>query len=172
MKNAVASCLLVLLMVTFFSCSKSGGECEEPIDATRSSEVVVTFRDKATGRYLYSEVNPMYNKDSLKVYDPSGKSLVILSQSRTIPNTSSGFFALSFGNLYDAQADQSAFDNEVCKKFIIKYNATETDTVMTCFRILKTKCGSVFNPIKVYHKGQLLDSTAHDGAAHITLFKQ
>lgn len=162
----------VLLFFGISGCIKpSGGRCEEPIDAERSSEVVITFKEKATGKYLYSEVNPLYNKDSLRVYDPNGESLIILSTSGTIPNTYSGYYIYSFGPLYDAQTDKAALTTEVCKKYIIKYNSSETDTVTTCFRLQKTECGSVFSPLKIYHEGQLLDSATGDSGANITLLK-
>lgn len=161
------------IVCTMAGCVKpSGGRCEESIDAAKTSEVVVTFKDKATGRYLYSEVNPAYNKDSLRVYDPAGKSLVILSQLDLIPNTAaSRFYVLSFGPIYDAQTDASSFGGEVCKTYLVRYNATESDTVRTCFRLRKTECGSVFDPIKVYHKGELLTATTGESGVQVTLLK-
>jgi hypothetical protein len=171
MKNITLKFLTLSFIIFLFSCGKAGDDCEEPIDAMRSSEIVVIFKDKATGRYLYSEVNPLYNKDSLKVFDQNGNSLVILSQLDLIPNTSSRFYTLSFGNIYNPQTDATALGSEICKNYIVKYNAVETDTIKTCFRITKTNCGSIFNPIKVYHKGQLLDSAIDAASAHITLLK-
>ncbi len=169
----ILNCILISIPFFIFNrCAKpAGGRCEQPLDVN-SSEVVVVFKDKTTGRYLYSEVNPLYNKDSLKVYDQYGRSLIILKLLRSAPdNALQGIYALSFGDIYDARTDAAAFNSEFCKTYFVRYNATETDTIKACFRVLKTECGSVFNPIKVYNKGQLLDSAANTASAHITLLK-
>ena len=135
------------------------------------SEIVVVFKDKATGKYLYTEINPLYNKDSLKVFDSFGNRLIILSSLNQIPNTSNRYYDLSFGNIYNQQTDAAAFDTEICKDFIVQYRYNEFDTVKTCFKAKKTECGSVFETIKVYHKGQLLTTANNKAAAHITLLK-
>ena len=134
------------------------------------SEVVVIFKD-GTGRYLYEEINPLYNKDSLKVNDEFGNRLSLLSQLNLIPGTSSKYYEVSFGNIYDNTKDQAAFNTELCKKFIIRYRYNEIDTVQTCFKAKKTKCGSVFEYLKVYHKGQLLTTENNTTTGHITLIK-
>jgi hypothetical protein len=171
MKSIFFSLLLQTAILSFFGSCIKRHECEEPNDV-RNSEVLVAFKDKATGRYLYSEVNPMYNKDSLKVYDQNGSSLVILSQLDVIPNSITGrFYALSFGAIYNPQTDAAAFNGEVNKYFVVRYNATETDTIKTSFSVTKTKCGSVFTPLRVYHKGQLLDSVVNTTVSSITLIK-
>lgn len=164
------SSLLFSIVFTSIACGK-GVKCEEPANVN-NSEIVVVFKDKNTGRYLYSEVNPLYNKDSLKVFDESGNSLIILSLLRSSPdNPTQGIYVLSFGNIYNSQTDASSFSNELCRNFIIKYRYNETDTVKACFKVRKTECGSVFQPLKVYHKGQLLDSITNEASAHITIIK-
>jgi hypothetical protein len=136
------------------------------------SEIVVTFKDKATGKYLYSEVNPLYNKDSLKVYDQKGNRLVILNLLRSAPdNPNQGIYVLSFGNIYDRTTDETAFNTELCKTFILMYNSFETDTVQTCFKAQKTKCGSFFESLKVYNKGQILASVQNQTSAQVTIIK-
>lgn len=63
------------------------------------SEVIVTFIDRATGKYLYAETNPIYNKDSLKVFDPKGNSLIILKVLRINTATFEEYRDVSFGNI-------------------------------------------------------------------------
>lgn len=147
--------LCALFAVVSASSCRTGGRCELPLNVNQS-EIVVAFKDQATGKYLYSESNPLYNKDSIRVFDESGNSLFLLSQLDVIPNTNSRFWRISFGPLYNQQTDAAAFDAELCRSFIIKYNHTETDTVKACFKAKKTKCGSVFETLQVYHKDQLV----------------
>lgn len=87
--------------------------------------MVVTFIDKNTGKYLYSEVNPMYNKDSLKVFDPSGNSLVILKAKRINTTSLKEYWNLSFGNIYNPLTDQSSYTSEICKDYMIQYSSNE-----------------------------------------------
>ena len=152
-----------------FSCFKKGGPCEEPLNLGLS-EVRVTFKN-AAGEYLYKEINPPYRKDSLKVFDQNGNTLLLLSQRQQIPDTYFAYNEISFGAIYDARTDQSSFNSEICKSFVIHYGYNERDTVQTCFKSKKTKCGAVFEYLKVYHKGRLLDSVQNTVFAHIILIK-
>lgn len=161
--------IISIVVSTCISCIKAGGPCESPLNVNQS-EVVVIFKN-AAGKYLYEEINPLYNKDSLKVFDQYGNRLTILSKLNQIPNTSMRYFELSFGNLYDNSTDQPAFNSEICKDFFIKYIHNEVDSLNVCFRAKKTKCGSVFETLKVYHNGQLLASTSNDTYSLITLIK-
>lgn len=151
------------------SCFKKGGPCEEPLNLGLSA-VLVTFKN-ATGEYLYKEINPLYSKDSLKVFDQHNNQLLLLSQFNQIPNTYFKYHEISFGTIYDARTDQSSFNSEICKSYVIQYSYNERDTVQTCFKSKKTKCGSVFDYLKVYHKGRLLDSVQNTVFAQITLIK-
>lgn len=165
--------LLLLSSATIlFSTSscKKGGKCEEALNINQS-EVVINFKND-TGRYLFSEINPLYNKDSLQIFDPNGTSLLILSSAKQIPNTFDTYLVLSFGPLYNVQMDSKSFDSEICKKYIIKYAYNETDTVTTCFKSRRTECGSVFETLKVFHKGILVGEKAGDTYAEITLIKK
>ncbi len=86
----------------YITSCKKGGSCEGAYDIKNQSEVVVTFIDQ-TGNYLYAETNPMYSKDSLKVFDPLNNSLVILTALNQIPNTYNRYYVLSFGNIITIQ---------------------------------------------------------------------
>jgi hypothetical protein len=161
--------LLFTLMLISGSCKKKPDPCEEPKNVN-NSEVIIIFKNQAED-YLYKEINSPYNKDSLKVFDENGNQLILISLARQISNSSFAYYAISFGNIYDSATDQSSFDSKRCKYFIIKYSYNETDTVQTCFKSVKTPCGSMFETLKVYHKDQLLDSVSNNTGAHITLIK-
>ncbi len=111
-----------------FSISCNKWKCEEPLFVT-NSEVVVTFKDKKSGKYLCPLSNPLYHRDSLKVYNQSGLRLLLLYDENLIPNSYNTYWSISFGPVFDIQTDSTSFKTELCKNFIIKYNATETDSV-------------------------------------------
>jgi len=162
--------LTFLTILTLSSCRK-GGKCEEAPNVNQSG-IVVAFKDRQTGRYLYSEVNPLYNKDSLRVYDGNGNRLVILSLLSSAPdNPNIGIHWLSFGNIFNSQTDQSSFNTEICKNFILKYKYNETDTIKACFKSKKTECGSVFEILKAYYKGQLVGSISNTTFVRVTINK-
>jgi hypothetical protein len=164
-----------ILLLSFFtiqtanSC-KSGGKCDLALNVNQS-EVVVAFKQASTGKYLYSEFNPTYNKDSLKVFDPEGNSLIILSSLNQIPNTSSRYWELSFGNIYNTATDGAAFDSYVCKNYLIKYSYKETDTIKVCFKARRTKCGSVFDPLEVYYKSSIVGSATNTTGILVSINK-
>lgn len=155
--------LTIVVFICFISCKKKK-ECEEPPFITNSS-LTISFIDKVTGKYLYSEVAPSYNIDSLKVLNNAGVELVLLKSLQTIPNSFSTFHRIDFGPLFDQNLDQESFNNQICRKFFIKYKHNETDTLNVCFKSTNLVCGSVFSTLKVYYKNQLiLDKTNVDGS--------
>lgn len=148
--------VLLLASILHSSSCRKGGECEEPYDV-RNSYMLLTFKN-SSGNYLYREPNPIYNKDSLKIYDEVGNKISLYFIEKSIPGI---YWIVDMGPLYNSQTDMEAWDREICKKFIIKYYYNEVDTITTCYKITETKCGSHFNPLKVYHKGILLAEENH-----------
>ena len=166
----VTLAVIIITLFSFSSCRK-GGKCEQAPNVNQS-EIVVAFKDKQSGKYLYTEVNPLYNKDSLKVFDQNGNSLVILKLLRSAPdNPSIGIYWLSFGNIFNSQTDENSFNSEICKNFIVKYKYNEVDTVNACFKSKRTECGSVFETLKVYHKSVLIGSTSNTTGINVTINK-
>ena len=159
--------LLFTLILT--RCNKTP-TCESPRNVNQSS-INIIFKDRSTGRYLYTEFTPLYNKDSLKVFDAAGNSLFLLYSQNLIPNTSNAYWVINFGNIYIQQMDANSFNTETCKNYIIKYSYNEFDTVQVCFKSKNIECGSVFEILKIYHKGQLLTTTTNDTFAEITIIK-
>src|SRR5688572_18072353 len=103
--------IIFFFALHFISCEKRNIVCEVPVSLS-DSHVSIVFKDKVSGNYLYSEANPLYNKDSLRLYDENGNSLKILSQPDLIPNTYARYFVLSFGSIFNSQTDQSSFSSE------------------------------------------------------------
>ncbi len=169
MKSIYIFTIIIAGILTFSSCKK-GGNCEEALTINQS-DIAVTFKDQATGKYLYSEINPLYNKDSLKVFDPNGNSLIVLRKLSINPGTFVEYWELGFGSIYDPQLDAAAFNSEICKNFLVKYKYNESDTIKTCFKARKTKCGSVFETLKVYYKGQLLGTSTNKTGIDIIITK-
>jgi hypothetical protein len=171
-KGKLYPVIFVFIIMSFFSvssCVKSSS-CEEPPDVSQSS-LVVTFKDRSSGRYLYSEADPLYDKDSIKIADPSGILLSSDTTLATMPNTSDRYYVINFGNFYNQQTDQGSFDSEICKSFVVWYSYNETDTIKTCFKSKRIKCGSVFEILKVYYKNQLLTTVSNETFAEIIIIK-
>lgn len=169
MRNATLFSITIVIVLIYSSCGSKGGPCEE-MQVLDQSEIIVTFKNQ-TGDYIYSESNPSYNKDSLTVFDGNNKQLILLDLLDQIPGTSLRFYKLSFGVIFDKQTDQQAFRSEVCKDFVIHYNSLESDTLRACFKAEKTMCGSQFERLNIYHRGQLLTSVSNTVVARITFVK-
>ncbi len=171
MKQTIIYLLIVTFAISYSSCKKSGGECEEPLDI-RQSEVNIIFIDSGSSKYIYTQINPLLNKDSLKVFDPSGNSLIILKSLSVEPTPPyNEFWKLSFGNIYDQRTNTNAFNTEICKEFIVQYQHNDWDTITTCFKAQKTECGSVFESLKVFYKGKLLATENNQTSTLITFLK-
>ena len=163
--------LLSSLIILCSNSCRKGGKCETAPDVRLSSSIQVTFKDAATGKYLYEEAFPLYNKDSLKVYDENGNSLLVGSQKNRDPLTNIGYFEMAFLPLYNSQTDQSAFNAELCRNFIVKYKYNETDTIRACFKARITECGSLFSTLKGFHKGILIGTFTETSDLLVTVIK-
>jgi hypothetical protein len=152
-KFIIISLTLSVSLTLSIACRKNN-RCEEPYDV-RQSAIILIFKNSA-GNYLYAEANPLFEKDSLKIYDESGSRMAVASGLDLIPNTSLRFWKFDFGPIYNSLSDEGAFNSELCKKFVIKYFNNKADTITTCFKASKFKCGSEFSSLKVFHKGILL----------------
>ena len=73
------------LFFSIIPCKKTP-KCETPLNVNQSSLQVI-FKDRGTSKYLYEENLPLFNKDSIKVFNDNGNSLVLLYGLNTIPNT-------------------------------------------------------------------------------------
>lgn len=162
--------LLFAVVLSSGSCRK-GGPCEEPPDIKTASSIIVNFIDKQTEKYLYAEINPLYNKDSLTVIDSTGDRLYTLFTLTQIPNSLSRYYRVTIGPVYNFQTDGNSFNTEICKNFYIGYNSNEKDTVRVCFKAKSTKCGSVFETLKVFHKDSLIGSNSENTSILIHIYK-
>ena len=96
-----------LLIFIFAGCLKIP-RCELPRNVNQSS-INVTFKDQQTGQYLYTEYNSLYNKDSIKIFDPQGTSLFLLFVHNQLPDAPVTFWIVNFGNIYNPQTDNKSF---------------------------------------------------------------
>ncbi len=162
----------VLVTFSFQSCVK-GGKCEEVPDLSNSG-IQVDFKDNATGKYLYTTTAAtIYNIDSLKIYDQNNVPLNILMNLRSIPNASSGaYWSINFGNIYNPSTDAGAYNSEVCRNFIVKYTYNQADTIKACFKARNGDCGSEFEYLNVYYKGELVGSISNDTGIYLTINKK
>lgn len=167
--NVALQAVMLLILTGSTACFKSGGPCEEPY-FVEDSVLGITFKD-ASGKYLYSEVSPLYPKDSLKVFNQEGEQLLLFSHLNVIPNSVMRYHEIEFGPLYRKSSDEASFSQEVCKNFIVQYRHTEKDTLSVCFKAEKKKCGSEFETLRVYHKGKELANLSSGVAAQIILIK-
>lgn len=172
---SINSFLTLLILVGFagiimLSC-RTGGECEEPLDV-RVSSIETSFIDQSSGKYIYSNLNPIYNKDSLKIVDPFGKELLLLRSLRTASTAPyEQYWDINFGNLYDANTDEQSFSSEICKNYIVRYTYNESDTIQVCFKSKRTNCGSVFEHLDIYQKNQRIGHFTNTTAAQATILK-
>lgn len=169
MKKITKFLLLFLITYTSQNCKKQR-KCESPLNVNQSSLEVI-FKDKMSDKYLYAEANPLYNKDSLKIFDANGNQLFLLYSLREIPNTSSRYWRINFGPLYNSQTDMSSFNTDICKKFIVKYSINQLDTIEACFKSKETDCGSFFETLKIYNKGILISTESNQTDSQITILK-
>lgn len=162
---------LLLVSVSGFlfnACGKS--PCDETSNVN-SSSIVISFIDKQTGQYLYTETNPLYNIDSVKVYDKAGKQLHLLYALNPIPGSNSRYYSVAAGPVYDSQKDQNSFYQELCKDLFIRYRYDDIDTIKACFKSKELKCGSVFETIKISYRDTLISSLTNNNVSIINIYK-
>lgn len=143
------ACVMTLLI----SCSRDRCNIAEDGPFTVSdSKLILTFKNRA-GQYLYTQINSLYNKDSLRFTDITGGALEIFPLDPTAMHDPVAFIAKP---IYNKQTDTEAYKTELCKKFVVWYSHNESDTLTTCYRAEKQECGSWFTYLKVFHEGVLV----------------
>jgi hypothetical protein len=125
------------------------------------------LKNKA-GDLLYTNVNSLFDKDSLKVLDENDQELQIIPELRqNVP----AFWEFNARSIYNSETDESAFNSEICRKFIIKYYFNEAETITTCFIAKKFTCGSEFSYLKVYQNGVLIGGNSDNLRVIATVVK-
>jgi len=158
---------LFSLILSSIGCAKPP-ECEEPFDV-RGSEIVCIFKN-SNGNYLYRQIRPLYEIDSLKIFDELGNRYTPIATLKSAPDSVMvGVNFISFTPIYNSRTDEDAFEKEICKDFIISYYHNVNDTITTCYKAEKTKCGSKFTNLKVYHEGSLLSEVSNTIIATVTV---
>ncbi len=161
--------VLSLLSSLFISCGK-GNSCVDPLTVS-SSSVVITFIDKHSGKYLYTEQNSLYSLDSLKTFDEAGNAIPFLYKLTSTPNSNERYYSVAIQPIYNSQTDQNSFYRELCKKFVIRYKYTEADTIRSCFKSTELECGSTFETLKITYKDTLISSVTSNVTALINIYK-
>lgn len=162
--------LLFVLASGFLINSCGKGPCSETSNVS-SSSVIISFIDKQTGKYVYTETNPLFSIDSLKVYDEFGNALSLLYALNTIPGTNSKYYSVAARPIYNQQKDQNSFYNELCRNFLIKYKYNDTDTLKACFKSRQVDCNSDFETLKLSYRDTLINTTTNNTVAIINIYK-
>ena len=138
--------LLIACFISLNSC------CEEPPVAD-SGGLPIRFIDATTGRKpIYDLTQPIFPRDSLKVKD--------LATNKYIPTNLLNNGDLIIDSIYEPNRDQSSFNSETCKSFIIQFFQYELDTISFCYKLKSTKCnGSEFSFIKASWNNKMIYST-------------
>jgi hypothetical protein len=160
--------VLLLLCGIATACKK---KCAGP-DIKNSSELKLQFNYKLLHTELYSEFSPLYNKDSLKIFDENGNKLRLKATLSTGQNAS--FWLFSFSNIYTADTDARAFDKSqiVCKKYFVQYKYNDRDTIEVCFNAVTTVCGNVFDPLTVYYKNEPIGSVSGETVIQVAVVRK
>ena len=154
--------IFFIVIIPFFSCNKV---CDE----TPSSKVAgfsIDFFDVPTNNYLYPKYPPLipgYNKDSLVIVDDIGRFFKLRQiQNQHPDNPIYKYYRINLGPIYYEQTDQNSFTQEITRKFYIRYNQKERDTLVCVFKNKRTKCHEEFEFIKFYYRGELVSQTNND----------
>ena len=165
--------IFAFLVVGFFcygSCRK-GGKCEE-VESLLNSSIEVAFKDKVTGKYLYTETNSLYKIDTLKIIGQNNQSMGLLKNLQQIPNSLDRYWSVNFGNIYNAGTDAGAFSTELCRDFIVKYTYDQADTIKACFKTKNISCGPVFEYLTIYYKNEIVGVVSDRTGIVVTINKK
>lgn len=156
------------LAILFNSCGK--GPCTETSNVN-SSSVVISFIDKQTGKYVYTETNPLFSLDSLKIFDEFGNSLPLLYAITPITGTNSRYYSVAASPIYNQQKDQNSFYTELCRTFLIRYKYNDFDTLKACFKSKQLTCGSEFESLKISYRDTLVSNLTNNTVSIINVYK-
>lgn len=164
------TCLLLLFILSVNpACIKLGGRCEEPIDVYQSN-IQLAIMDRATGQYIYSNDDPLYDVNDLVVEDDQGRALTVQTREEQDQANQLEIFDMVIFRPIFLEGDENAFSAEKCRTYYLHYSATESDTLRACFRAKKTKCGSIFSSLTLYDSQSNIISSVSNNVSLITSF--
>ena len=139
--------LFVIAVISTAGLFSSCRKCQGAVDINYSG-AIIDFIDSATGKFIYTQTNSLYQKDNLRILDEAGNSVPI----KSILSLNDYHWQLEIA-FYNPQLDPLPFGG-LCKKFTIQYSPVETDTLTMCFRAAKSDCGTVFATVEAAQHGQ------------------
>ncbi len=170
MKKLLRLSIVFLLMVSIASSCKTGGPCEDPLPIGYST-ITLIFKDSSTGKFLYTETSPSYNKDSLKVFTLNNDSVGSYKYVFNYNNPAINNYRLSIYPITNPTTLDGSVDTTICKRFVIQYYHNQRDTINACFKSEYTKCSAQFQSINVYRNNQQIGSANSTTDAEVTILK-
>ncbi len=123
-----------LILTTLDGCDS---DCDYDIE-TRDDDIAFALLDKNSGEYLFDESNQYYHIDTFKIFDQNQVQLGEYDYNYF----RDGSFGYRFNiiDIYDNSIDPNPQAQEVCKKYYLYLNYTDTDTLETCFTAKRDGC--------------------------------
>ena len=166
---------IVLFSLIAISCTKILGleeDCGDSLTVENANGLELHIKDTTVNKYIYQLVSPLYNIDSLQIWNSQGEKYKLFVNISVDTSTHYGAYNdVSIYGIYNSNFDTNIYEDTIRKDIYIKYNKNEYDTLNICFKANHAKCGGVFAFIKVMRKGKLISYTQNDFAPRILIKK-
>ena len=172
-----SSYLALIIVLTFFtiSCTKILGlddDCGDTLTVESANGFELHIKDTLVNKYIYQLVSPLYNIDSLQIWNSQGERYKLFVNVSV--DTSSHYGAyndISIYGIYNTNYDTNIYEDTIRKDIYIMYKKNECDTLNISFKANHARCGGEFAFIKVMRKGKLISYTQNDFAPRILIKK-
>jgi hypothetical protein len=147
----LASVLFFTLVITHLS---SCYKCEPAV--VQESILQITVIDSITGKNAYNKSSPLLNKDSIRVVDNKGNSVLFMVfelQTSQLPvEYYYGIFVYFIG--HDREMVDKSFETEQCTSIRVYLTSSRFFDYNICYKSESGKCGTNLNSLSIESGGR------------------
>ena len=172
--------LLITFIVYYLfliSCNKhtGSGVCEEAFTIENSSGIELHIKDTTLNRFVYNTFHPIYNIDSLQIFNSQGLRYNFYKfKSIDSSNSTNAYYlynAIGIFSLYDERYDSNMYNDTIQKDIYIRYSSNKFDTLSLSYKANAGYCGSEFTFIKVMQHNKVISYTQNNFIPDILIKK-
>jgi hypothetical protein len=176
MKNNKIIYAILFLTITFIagnSCNKNtgSGTCEDASTVENTAGFELHIKDTTLNSFIYDKAIPLYNVDSLQVWNSQGTRYKPFKIDAADSISHSAYYAIGVYGLYDSRFDVNMYNDTIKKDIYIRYKLNEWDTLNISYKAYSGQCGSQFAFLQVIHHKKVISYTQDNFIPHFIIKK-
>lgn len=172
-RNITFLIAIIAIYIISASCNKNtgSGACEEAFTIENASGLELHIKDTTLNRFVYDVVQPLYNVDSIQIWNSQGTRYKPFKIDAADTVTHRGYYAIEILGLYDSRYDGNIYADTIRKDIYVRYKENEWDTLNLSYKAKAGQCGSEFSFLQVSYHKKIISYTQNNFGPRILIKK-